>query len=60
MKYAKEIDKAMVKARKDSKSQDPAIYVLEGDMLVDQQNYGDAAGRHESAIIRPPTIPKAM
>lgn len=47
VKYAKEIDKAMVKARKDSKSQEPSIYVLEGDMLVDQQNYGEAAGYHQ-------------
>lgn len=50
VKYAKEIDKNMTKARKDSKNQDPSIYVLEGDMLIDQQNYGDAAGRYESAI----------
>ena len=50
VKYAKEIDKNMTKARKDSKNQEPSIYVLEGDMLIDQQNYGDAAGRYESAI----------
>ena len=38
------------KARKDSKNQDPSIYVLEGDMLIDQQNYGDAAGRYEAQV----------
>jgi len=58
VKYAKEIDKAMTKARKDSKSQEPSIYVLEGDMLVDQQNYGDAAGRYESAITFDPNNPE--
>ena len=58
VKYAKEIDKAMVKARKDSKSQNPSIYVLEGDMLIDQQNYGDAAGRYESAITFEPNNPE--
>ncbi len=58
VKYAKEIDKAMVKARKDSKSQEPSIYVLEGDMLVDQLNYGEAAGRYESAITFDPNNPE--
>ncbi len=58
VKYAKDIDKAMVKARKDSKSQEPSIYVLEGDMLVDQQNYGEAAGRYESAITFDPNNPE--
>lgn len=59
VKYAKEIDKEMAKARKDSKSQEPSIYVLEGDMLVDQQNYGEAAGRYESAITFDPNSPEA-
>lgn len=34
VKYAKEIDKNMTKARKDSKNQDPSIYVLEGSMSL--------------------------
>ncbi len=58
VKYAKEIEKYMAKARKDSKNQAPSIYVLEGDMLSDQQNYGDAAGRYESAITFDPNNPE--
>lgn len=58
VKYAKEIDKNMMKARKDSKNQAPSIYVLEGDMLIDQQNYGEAAGRYESAITFDPNNPE--
>lgn len=58
VKYAKEIDKAMLKARKDSKNHEPSIYILEGDMLIDQQNYGEAAGRYESAITFEPNNPE--
>lgn len=58
VKYAKEMDKAMLTARKASKSQEPAIYVLEGDMLSDQQNYGEAAGRYENAITFDPNNPE--
>ncbi len=50
VKYAKEITKNIEKARKDSKNQASAIYVLEGDMLMDQKDYGSAAGRYENAI----------
>lgn len=50
VKYAKEIDKAMAKARKDSKNQEPAIYILEGDMLADAKEYGNAAAKYEMAI----------
>lgn len=57
-KYAKEIDKYLAKARKDSKNQAPSIYVLEGDMLSDQKEYGDAAGRYESAITFDPNNPE--
>jgi len=49
-KYAQEIEKALQKAHKDSKNQEPSIYILEGDMLADQAQYGDAAGRYEMAI----------
>ena len=34
VKYAKDIQKNIDKARKDSKNQDPSIYVLEGDMMM--------------------------
>ncbi len=50
VKYDKEYQKNMEKARKDSKNQEPAIYILEGDILRDQKNYGEAAGRYEMAI----------
>lgn len=50
VKYAKEMDKAMAKARKDSKNQEPAIYILEGDMLADAKEYGNAAAKYEMAI----------
>lgn len=50
VKYAKEMDKAMSKARKDSKNQEPAIYILEGDMLADAKEYGNAAAKYEMAI----------
>ncbi|MBD5163747.1 MAG: tetratricopeptide repeat protein [Bacteroidales bacterium] len=50
VKYAKDITKNLEKARKDSKNQASAIYVFEGDMLMDQQDYGTAAGRYENAI----------
>lgn len=49
-KYTQEITKALEKARKDSKNQEPSIYILEGDMLADQAQYGDAAGHYEMAI----------
>ena len=50
VKYAKEMDKAMAKARKDSKNLEPAIYILEGDMLADAKEYGNAAAKYEMAI----------
>lgn len=50
VKYAKEMDKAMAKARKDSKNEEPAIYILEGDMLADAKEYGNAAAKYEMAI----------
>ena len=55
VKYAKEIQKNIDKARKDSKSQDPAIYVLEGDMLMDAQDFGGAAAKYENAILNDPS-----
>lgn len=49
-KYAKEIQKYIDKARKDSKNQEPSIYIFEGDRLMDQNQIGDAAGQYENAI----------
>ncbi|MDE7125919.1 MAG: hypothetical protein K2O12_05510, partial [Muribaculaceae bacterium] len=50
VKYAKEVEKNLNKARKDSKLQEPSIYIFEGDMLMDQNQIGDAAGKYENAI----------
>lgn len=55
VKYAKEIQKNLEKARKISKDQEPSIYVLEGDMLMDDQDYGSAASKYENAILNDPT-----
>ena len=48
--YAAEVQKYLDKAHKDSKHQEPAIYILEGDMLFDQKDLGGAAGKYEQAI----------
>ncbi len=48
--WAKEIDKLLEKAHKDSKHQEPSIYILEGDMLLDKEDVGGAAGKYEMAI----------
>lgn len=56
--YATEIEKAMQKARKDSKNKCPDIYVLEGDMLSAEGRYGDAAARYETAITYDPANPE--
>ncbi len=50
VKYAKEVAKYLAKAHKDSKHTEPSIYILEGDMLVDQKEFGNAAGKYEMAI----------
>ena len=54
VKYAKEIQKYIDKARKDSKLKAPSIYVLEGDMAMDAQDYGSAAAKYENAIMNDP------
>ena len=47
--YAKDIEKTLADARKlAKKTPEPAIYILEGDMLA-QTNVGDAAGYYEMA-----------
>lgn len=48
--YAKEIDEYIAKAHKDSKNQEPSIYILEGDMAAAKQDWGGAAGKYEQAI----------
>ena len=55
VKYAKDIQKNIDKARKDSKNQDPSIYVLEGDMMMDAKDYGAAAAKYENAIFNDPS-----
>lgn len=47
--YAKEIDKNIAKALKDSKNTEPAVYVLQGDMQA-KVDPGEAAGLYEMAI----------
>ncbi len=49
VKYAKDVEKYLSKAHKDSKHKEPSIYILEGDMLVDQEDFGGAAGKYEMA-----------
>lgn len=48
--YAKEIDTYIAKAHKDSKNQEPSIYILEGDMAAAKEDWGDAAAKYEMAI----------
>lgn len=50
VKFAKEIQKYLDKAHKDSKHGEASIYILEGDMLFDAKDYGAAAGKYEMAI----------
>lgn len=46
--YAKEIDKYITKALKDSKNTESAVYVLQGDMVANDPN--QASGLYEMAI----------
>lgn len=48
--YAAQVEKYIQKARKDSKNQEAAIYILEGDMKFDAKDLGGAAGQYEQAI----------
>ncbi len=50
VKYAKEIDKLLQKAHKDSKNNEPTIYILEGDMHMKNKEYNEAAADYEMAI----------
>lgn len=47
--FAKEVEKYLAKAHKDSKHAEPAIYILEGDMLFDAKDLGGAATKYEMA-----------
>lgn len=47
--FTKEVEKYLAKAHKDSKHTEPAIYILEGDMLFDAKDLGGAAGKYEMA-----------
>lgn len=58
VKYAKEIDKNIAKSRKDSKLKEPAIYILEGDIKYDAQDFGGAAAQYEQAITFDPKNPE--
>lgn len=58
VKYAKEIEKSIEKARKMSKNQEPSIYILLGDMEADQKKYDEAAGQYEQAINFDPNNPE--
>lgn len=48
-KYTKEIDENINKAKKADKK-NPDIYLFEGEMLADQEKWGDAAGFYEMAF----------
>lgn len=50
VKYAKQVDKYLQEARKKSKNSEPSIYILEGDMHIDQDDPGAAAQSYEQAI----------
>lgn len=50
VKYDKEIDKNLKQAYKDSKNQEPSIYIFEGDRKLALQDVGGAAGQYEMAI----------
>lgn len=49
VKFAKEVQDYLAKAHKESKHAEPAIYILEGDMLFDAKDLGGAAGKYEMA-----------
>lgn len=48
--YAKEIDKYIEQARKDSKNREPAIYILEGDRKAKERDFNEAARWYDQAI----------
>ena len=56
--YATDIQKLLDKAHKDSKHKEPSIYILEGDMLAANGDFGGAAGKYEMAISYDNTNPE--
>ncbi|MDE5643008.1 MAG: tetratricopeptide repeat protein [Muribaculaceae bacterium] len=56
--YASDVRKYLDKANKESKFSEPSIFILEGDMLVDQQKFGEAAAQYEQAITADPENPE--
>lgn len=57
VQYASEVQKYIDKASKESKFSEPSIFILQGDMLYDQKQYGDAAAAYEQAITADNTDP---
>ena len=56
--YASDVRKYLDKANKDSKFSEPSVFILEGDMLLDQQKFGEAAAMYEQAITADPENPE--
>lgn len=56
--YAKDVDKFMANAYKADK-QHPAIFIMQGDMLLDKDQVGDAAAKYENAIVFEPSSAEA-
>ena len=50
VKNTKEVEKYLTKASKDSKNQDPSIYIFKGDRLARQRDFNGAAAEYEQAI----------
>lgn len=57
--YAKQIDKAMQTAQKKSNFQEPEIFLLEGDMALDNGDRNEAAAKYEMATTYNPTAADA-
>lgn len=55
VKYGNEVTKFIEKAHKMSKNKAPSIYILEGDILNDKGEYGQAAAKYEQAITFDPS-----
>lgn len=56
--YASDVRKYLDKANKESKFSEPSIFILEGDMLLDQKKFGEAAAMYEQAITADPENPE--
>lgn len=58
VKYAKDVDKYLEKAHKDSKNRESSIYILEGDRLANEQQFNEAAAKYEQSILFDPDSPE--